>query len=221
MRISGVIFDMDGLMFDTEKINARAWGKVGEEQGLDFGEKFLSTLRGMTLDEAAARFKECFGEAIDYFQLRSVKTRYFNQEIAAKGVPVKKGLVELLTFLKGNHYGVSLATATYTQDAMRLLELAGITSYFNAFVCGDMVTKGKPDPEIFNKAAAQLKLPKEECMVLEDSVNGICAAIQGGFAAVMVPDLTEPNQELEAKLWAKCESLLQVIPLLKENAGAR
>lgn len=217
MRIRGVIFDMDGLMFDTERIGARAWRRVGAETGLDINEKLLSSMRGGSILAAADRFKEYFGDGIDYFKLRNAKIKYVNQEIAEKGLPIKKGLVELLTFLKVNNYGVALATSTNTREAMTFLEMAGLTTCFDAFVCGDMVTKSKPNPEIFNTAAEKLGFLTEECMVLEDSINGIHAAISGGFAAVIVPDLTEPDIELETKLYAKCESLLQVISLLEKN----
>ncbi len=217
MRIRGIIFDMDGLMFDTESISARAWRRVGAEKGLDINEKLLSSIRGGSLLNAEARFRECFGDDIDFFKLRNVKLNYVNQEIAEKGLPIKKGLVELMTFLKGNNYGISLATSTNTREAMKLLEMADLTTFFDAFVCGDMVTKSKPNPEIFYRAAGILELLPQECLVLEDSINGILAAINGGFAAVMVPDLTEPDIDLEKKLYAKCESLLHVIPLLEKN----
>lgn len=215
MNIKGIIFDMDGLMFDTERIAARAWKKAAEEIGLDINEKFLSSIRGSSILDGAAKFKEYFGESIDYYELRNVRMKYKDQEIAEKGIPIKKGLVELLKYLKANNYGISLATSTNTGEAMMYLEMTGLTAYFDVLVYGDMVKKCKPDPEIFYKAAEELGFLPEECMVLEDSINGITAAIRGGFVVVMVPDLTEPDSELESKLYAKCESLLQVISLLE------
>lgn len=217
MKIRAILFDMDGLMFDTERIHERAWIRVGKEAGLEFNEDFLSGVRGSSVVDTEKRFKEFFGDSIDYISLRKTRREYVNQEIAEKGVPLKKGLIELLTFLKANNFASSLATSTYTRYAMTLLEMTGVTSYFNAFVCGDMVSKNKPNPEIFYKAAEKLGCSVEECIVLEDSILGIQAAINGGFAAVMIPDLSEPDIELEAKLFAKCESLLEVIPLLDKN----
>lgn len=214
-NIKAVIFDMDGLMFDTERIYQKAWIQAGREAGLDITEPFLATLRGGSHAQVKARFLECFGNDLDFERLRARRIQLTDVTLEQNGVPVKTGLRELLQFLKQHRLLTALASSSPRATVLHHLTETALTDFFSAIVTGDMVTVCKPDPEIFLKAAKTLDVHPGQCMVLEDSINGIYAAHAGGFLPVMVPDLTEPDQALQQLLYARCTSLLDVIPLLE------
>lgn len=214
-QIKAVIFDMDGLMFDTERIAAGCWIQAGKERGLIIEEGFLKHVRGSSKETAERWFYKCYGHTHDYWTVRNRKTELLRAYLDENEIPVKKGLKELLCYLKEKDCKIILATATARKYAFQYLEAADVKQYFDDFVCGDMVSRGKPDPEIFYTAAEKADVMPCECVVLEDSLNGIAAAIDGGFIPVMVPDITQPDKELEGKLAAKCKDLLEVILFLK------
>lgn len=214
--LQGVIFDMDGLMFDTERLSACCWEQVGREFGLDITESFLVGVRGMTRREFQRIFEQRFGDQADYETVMGRKTELFQQEIRQNGVPVKPGLPELLVFLREQRVSAAMATATNQEIARRYLSGTGLTAFFDQLIFGDQVHRGKPDPEIFLCAAQMLGALPEHCVVLEDSLNGVLAGIRGGFRTIMVPDMTQPSPELERKLFRKCEDLFQVIECLRD-----
>ena len=215
--IKAVLFDMDGLMFDTERVAVRFWKQAGEELGFPLSEEFLLYSRGSRIDEARELFARCCGSDTGYMPVRNRKQELYTEWLKNHKVPVKPGLYELLAWLKEHGYRMVLATSTKREMALGFLEQTGIKEYFDGFVCGDMITRSKPDPQIFYMAAELVNSRPEECVVLEDSFNGINAALNGGFKAVMVPDLAEPSKEMEERLWAKCDSLLDVIGVLDEK----
>ncbi|MCB7318389.1 HAD family hydrolase [Lacrimispora sp. 210928-DFI.3.58] len=216
-KIKAVIFDQDGLMFDTERLSVKAWDAALAPYGIKLGEDFFRDLRGARPEKGAAAFRERFGDSIDYDSIRKVKRGFSYQWVAEKGVPVKKGLKELLSYLKENGAKLAIATASSKEWTQGNVKGAGVDSYFDEFIYGDMVEEAKPDPAIFLLAAKRLGVEPGECMVLEDSFNGIRAAAAGGFYPVMVPDLTLPTPEIKALLAAECESLLEVIGLFKNG----
>lgn len=215
-RIKAVVFDMDGLMFGTEIISANCWQQAGEESGLSVGEEFLAETRGSSKAEAEKHFYKCYGEGYSYWSIRNRKTILLREYLNTHEIPVKKGLMELLSYLRERNYRIVLATSTAAHYALSYLESAGVIHYFDDFVCGDMVEHSKPDPEIFIKAAEKVGCIPSECVVLEDSLNGNRAAVAGGFIPIMVPDISQPDSELEEVLAAKCESLLEVMEVLKK-----
>ncbi len=216
MEIKGIIFDMDGLMFDTERIALMVWNQVWESEGIDPNCPELGDMHGITVQEAAIRYETAFHGTVDYYELRKKKQALMEEYIHTHGLPVKKGLYELLDYLKERKYRIAIATSTMEKEAVPYLKMAQVTEYFDGRVFGDMVEHGKPDPEIFCKAAEQLKLKPEECMVLEDSRNGLCGALAGGFHAVMIPDQQKPDPKLSKLLAAVCDSLLDVPCLLEK-----
>lgn len=216
--IKAVIFDMDGLMFDTERIAADMWKKAGREAGLVITDEFLRHIKGTNWAGAREWFYRFYDASYDFMAIRKRRAEYVKQYIDAHGLVVKKGLRELLSYLKEHGYQVILATSTYREQALGYLESTGVLPFFDGYVCGDMVTKSKPDPEIFLKAAELAGARPEECVVLEDSFNGIEAAYAGGFRPVMVPDMDQPDEALLKKLSACCGSLLDVTGYLEERA---
>ncbi len=212
--IENVIFDMDGLMFDTERLYVRALEEyVGPETGVAF--PYENVLRTLGCNHAGfvALFPELFGTAITPEECTVLVTEWMTKEIEAHGVPVKPGLFELLDTLKANGIGIALATGTSRHIALEYLRRTDTLKYFDAFAFGDQVSRGKPDPEIFLLACGALGGRPETTAVFEDSVNGLQAAHAGGFFSVCVPDLVDPVPHLDFTPNAVFRSLNEAIPL--------
>lgn len=216
-RIHAVIFDQDGLMFDTERMSVEAWNIAGAEMGIHLEESFLCTIRGMNYRDTEKRFQEVFEGQFDYNKLRQRKKECFKQLRDSRPLPVKPGLCQLLAYLKEKNYKIALATAGEREYSLRNLREAGVESYFEYIISGDMVTQAKPNPELFLKSAEVLGEKPEDCLVLEDSLNGVEAGIRGGFFTIMVPDLTQPDETLRSRVNRVCTSLLEVKEFLENE----
>ena len=213
--IRNVIFDMDGLMFDTERLYVRALEEyVGPKTGVAFPhENILKTL-GCNHADFERMFPELFGTAISFSDCYAMIADWMQVEMEAYGVPIKPGLYALLDALKANGIRIALATGTSRPIALEYLERTGTRKYFDAFAFGDQVTHGKPDPEIFLLAARLLCTAPQDTAVFEDSVNGLKAARAGGFFSICVPDLVDPQPYLDFTPDAVLSSLDEAIPLL-------
>lgn len=207
---------MDGLMFDTERLVNAAWRQVGRELGLELLDG-MPDLMGVNANQAREIFKARFGPDFDYDGARRRRTVLVREMVERDGLPVKPGLYDLLQALDRLHLPAAVATSSDREMAEWYLELAGVRGAFAAVVCGDMVERGKPDPQIFQLAAGLLGSRPEETVVLEDSFHGIRAAAAGGFLPYMVPDLRQPTEEICALLQGKLDTLADLIPLLEED----
>lgn len=211
-----IIFDMDGLMFDTERVFIWAWDYAGEKIGIGKAGYMVYKTLGMNIAAANKIWREEFGERYQQEELRK-HTKDFLQEYYAKNkVPVKKGLYILLEYLKKTGYRLAVASSSPRWEVEKHLKDAGITEFFEGIVCGDMVEKSKPNPEIYEKAWQMLGVEPETCLALEDSKNGLLAAYRAGCKPVMVPDLWQPDEETESILFQKFENLEQVKEYLEE-----
>lgn len=216
MKIEAVIFDMDGLMLDTERLTMKAWDWAGEQLGFGpLGYMVKKTL-GMNKQGGEDVFQREFGGRLRCETVIQKAQGYTQKYFAEQGVPVKPGLFPLLKWLKERGYRLAVATSTGEKRASAELIQAGILPYFDQMACGDMVEKGKPAPDIYLKAAQMLGIPPEKCMALEDSPNGIRAAFSAGMHPVVIPDLVEPDGEILGKAIRRLDSLEQVRPLLEE-----
>lgn len=215
--MDAVVFDMDGLMFDTERVFIQAWDYAGEKMGIGkAGYMTLKTL-GMTVAMSREVWLEEFGDRYNEEELRKYAREFRDHYYANNKVPVKKGLYVLLDYLKTNGYKLAVASSTPQWEVERHLKDAGVDEYFQAVICGDMVTKSKPDPEIFLKACEALGEVPENCLALEDSRNGLLSAHRAGMKVIMVPDLWEADEEVKAFLWSMCEDLEEVKKFLEEQ----
>ena len=213
--IKGVVFDMDGLMFDTEKIGKDAWQQAARHLACGFSDQLFHKILGTNLVTTIEILEGELGDKIDVRRLREIHDVYFAGCIEEKGVPVKNGLKELLEYLRTNGYGVTAASSTSKDKVRDYFKKAGVSEYFGEIVGGDMVEKSKPEPDIYLKAAEVLGLSPFECLALEDSPHGILSAYRAGLMPIMIPDLVEPDEETSRLLYAKLPSLLDVIVLLK------
>lgn len=216
--ISGVIFDMDGLMTDTERLYIDLWCQILRERGMEEHRDVVTRCIGMDHGKTRAYIKETLGEDFDYLSVLGEAGKRSDAYCQAHGVPVKPGLYELLDYLDQEKIPYAVATSSRGEGARSKLRRIGVLSRLHGLVTGDMVEKGKPDPEIFLRAAEALHLPPEHCLVLEDSPHGILAAYKAGCLPMMIPDLWPPDEETQSMLYARGETLLDVIPVLKGQA---
>lgn len=215
-KISGAIFDMDGLMLDTEKLLVRFWKEAAEEFGYNMTDENVFEIRSLSRKYSMPLLKGIFGEKFPFNEIRNRRIALMNDYIDKYGFEVKKGLFELLDYLKNNNYLIAVATATDRERAGIYLKKVDAYKYFDAVICGDMVKNGKPDPDIYLTASRELRLPAVECVAFEDSPNGIKSAYSAGCKVVMIPDLTQPDENIKSLLSGVYESLDKAIEFFRE-----
>ena len=216
MLPAAVLFDMDGLMFDTETLAFRAWSRALAEHGLEMRTSDYSRLIGRNMADARLILLDAYGPDTPVDALDAARFRYSSAEVAERGVPLKPGLVALLDALDALGIPRAMATSTGRERATALLERAGLAGRFHAIVCGDDITRGKPAPDIFLVAARRLDAPATSCLVLEDSEPGVRAAHAARMKTVLVPDLAPVAPAARGLAWRIVANLEEVIPLLSQ-----
>lgn len=195
---STVIFDMDGIIFDTERLYLEAWKIVASQYKLDRIEEVVLACTGTNSDTTLKIVKSYFGEDFPYEFYRDEVRIHLNAAIAKNGIPQKPGVIPLLSFLKESGCKIGLASSTRFEVVISELKDAALDSYFDQIIGGDMVEKSKPDPEIFLTCAEKLDAIPENTYVIEDSYNGIRAAHAAAMKPIMIPDLRQPDEEILA-----------------------
>lgn len=214
MKIKGAVFDMDGLMFDTENLTYQLQKQILKNYGFDFSLEDYKLTVGKRLADLIPLFHRFFGDDFDLDAFRQKCREAYIKYTDENGVPVKPGLTELLEKLKSEKTKIALATSTTSKSAERTLKIAGVLDYFDEFVCAEDVKNGKPDPEPFIKAARKLSLNPSVCLALEDSFNGIKSAHSAGMITVMIPDLIEPTEEIRSLCDYIFKDLNEVITII-------
>ena len=215
--VKGVIFDMDGTMFDTEGLSTKGWMYAGEKLGVEIPESLVESFRGRNPMAIRKKFKDYFGDKLNYDEARAVKHEY-TDEVTKSSVPFKAGLTELLQYLKKTDIPAAVATSTEKKRAGRLIQVSGIGDMLSASIFGDMIENGKPAPDIFLKAAELIHCAPEECLVLEDSAPGLLAGKAAGGYTIYVPDIAVVPEEVKAGITAELSDLHEVAAWIeKEN----
>lgn len=210
LGIDLIIFDMDGLMFDTEKISYEAWKGAASLYHYEIDRAMFEKTIGANLNRTREIFIEHFGDSFPFDLVRDARVKLSEDLIKANGVPVKKGLYELIQYLDQTVVKMAVATSTSRKRALGLLESAQIEHYFDYILCGDEIEHSKPNPEIFLKVAEKLGCAPNKCLVLEDSESGIKAAYAAGMVPVMIPDLKEPSEAVQSLLFRRMNDLSEV-----------
>jgi HAD superfamily hydrolase (TIGR01509 family) len=211
-----VLFDMDGLMLDTERMAINAWKLALAERGDELDEITFQSLRGLTVSDTASAIADILGPDWPFHEVFARRQTFYEAEIETSGIPIKPGLMELLSFLEANQVPKAIASSSPCRFASRKLGHTGLGQYFQTVVCGDMAQRGKPAPDLFLEAARQMDFPPAQCIVLEDSDVGIIAAHSAGMLPVMIPDLKQPTPEIRALAFRVLPSLHEVIPLVED-----
>ncbi len=212
--INGAVFDMDGLMIDSERVVYENWQRIMDENGYDYDVEVFKQTVGRRKLEVEQFYYQKYGRDFPYPEFSNLcRERYVNR-VKTEGIPLKKGLIELLDSLKSK--GIKLAVATSTSRATTDINLSktGLNRYFDALVCGEDVKNGKPDPEVFLTASQRLGLAPEECVAFEDSINGIKSAYSAKMTTVMVPDMVMPTDEVKPMISYLLNSLDEAIEIL-------
>lgn len=213
--MKAVIFDMDGLMIDSERYALETMEQVVEEIGGEFNEELCKECIGISSIETEKKLQVYFGDKFRIDDFRSIFIKRFTESFYGDGIPVKKGMYELIDYLKDKKYKIGVATSTARERTEEILKKINIISKFSVIICGDMVSKSKPHPEIYLTAAEKLNIEPKECYVLEDSYNGLKSAYFAGMKGIMVPDLLPYNKEIAPYVYKKAENLLEVMNIIK------
>ena len=214
--IEAIVFDMDGLLFDSERIVQRSWEEAGNQLGLEhMGETIYHTL-GMNLAGRNHYFRNTIAKDFPCEEFAKQARIWFYKIVNEEGLPMKNGARKLLEYGKVNGYRMAIATSSRREYALKNLKAAKIYDFFDAGVFGDMVQHAKPDPEIYLKACDSIGAAPANCIALEDAPAGIRAAYAAGMKPIMIPDLVAPTPEIEALLYETCDTLLGVIGILEK-----
>lgn len=212
--MQAVIFDMDGTLLDTEKYYRIFWPKALAAFGYTMTDEQALTMRSLGRPFAIEQFKQWYGEDFDYASVREKRKEMMEECLDREGIRCKPGALELLAELKRRDITTAVATATDLERTEKYLKKTGLYDYFDTLISAVMVKQGKPAPDIYLYACEQLGLAPGECMAVEDSPNGVMSAYRAGCKVVMVPDQTEPDEELKKCLYAKVDSLEEITALL-------
>ena len=213
--IRGVLFDMDGLVLDSEKLYSRFWREACAAYGYDMSYGQSLKMRALNSRLGEAMLKSFFGPDTDYVTIRTKRIELMDAFIEENGVELKPGILELMAHLEEKKIPAAIASSSPLPRIRSHLSRHGLDVRFAALCSGYEVEKGKPEPDIYRYAAKCLGLRPEECMALEDAPSGITSAYRAGCLTVMVPDQDQPTEDAKAMLYAKADSLADVIGLLK------
>lgn len=214
-QIKGFLFDMDGLILDTEKLYTRFWQEAANALGYSMTREQALGMRSLSREFGAAKLQSYFDKPISYEKVRDKRIELMSDFIEKEGVEAKTGVQELMAYLKENGIKSAIATSSPLERTEKYLQSVGLENAFDKLISGYMVKKGKPEPDIYQLAASELGLSPQECLALEDSPTGILSASRAGCFPVMIPDQDQPTEETEALLFAKADQLDQVIGLMK------
>lgn len=205
-----VIFDMDGIIFDSERQILDCWEKVGEKYHFSGIREACIECIGTNREKTKEIICSYYGEDFAYDKYAGEASHLFHETVKKQGLPVKKGVKELLSYLKEEKIPVGLASSTRLAVVEEELKQAGLYDYFQVVVGGDQLKRSKPSPDIYLMACEMMKTAPQDAYAVEDSYNGIRAAYSAGMMPVMVPDILPATQEMREKSVVVLDDLLQV-----------
>jgi HAD superfamily hydrolase (TIGR01509 family) len=216
-KIELVIFDMDGVMFDTEKISHRSWKTLGKKYNYNIDDEIYKETVGLNIKSTKQVYIKHFGSDFPFEEMKDEEIKMMKDCILSEGAPLKEGVKELLSYFKNGDLKIALATSALKERAELLLEMSDTRKYFDVVTCGDEIKDGKPDPEIFLRTAEKLNCRPENCLVLEDSENGIKAAYRAGMLPILILDFIKPGKGIESMLFKEFENLREVKEYFEDN----
>lgn len=215
--IDAVLFDMDGLILDSELAAFYVWQDICKELGFDYQREVFFKVVGVGLEGTTKILKNHFGDGFDIDKAIALRKKYWNKYLTENKLAIKEGFEDLLLFLQEKKVICAIVTSTEREQVEKRLKSAGLlSSSFRVMVCADEVERKKPFPDPYLKAASLLNLEAKGCIVIEDSQHGAAAGIAAGMRTIVVPDLTQPPDEIVEKAWRVCKSLREVKEFLEK-----
>lgn len=215
--IQAILFDMDGTLIDTEKYYRIFWPKALAAFGFEMSDAQALRMRSLGNPFGNEQLRAWYGADLDCQAVREKRRELMEPYVEREGIQCKTGAVELLSELKKRGMTTAIATATNMAQTEKYLEMTGLAGYFDRIISAHMVKEGKPSPDVYLYACEQLGVKPENCMAVEDSPNGVLSAYRAGCKTVMVPDQTEPDEELRRCLFAEVGSLSEIMGLLSRE----
>ncbi len=217
MNFQAAIFDMDGLLLDTERVCIEIFEQACQAVGVPFLRDLYLSVIGRNAAGIEATLRAGYGPDLDYMQLHNEWRTRYNAVVKHQAIPVKQGVIELLEWLKAEHIPTAVATSTQRDVASIKLRLSGLDRYFDAVATGCEVSQGKPHPEIYLLAASRLDVAPAQCLAFEDSNNGVRSAVAAKMIAYQIPDLVMPSDDVVALGHRIRPTLSDVLEELKAN----
>ena len=219
--IRGILFDMDGLVLDSEVLYTRFWREAAASLGYTMTVEQSLGMRSLGKDRGQPYLESLFGPGIDYTTLRNKRIELMGAYVKAHGIAPKPGIFELLDYMEENGIAAAITSSSPLEFIQNHLSAVNLLHRFQKLCSGHNVPNTKPAPDIYLLGARELGLQPEECLALEDSPTGILSAYRAGCLPVMIPDLDQPGEETRKLLFAKADSLADIIDILKAQNGHR
>ncbi len=216
-KFDAVVFDMDGIIFDSERATMNCWLELAEKYGIKGIEKPYLACTGTNEQRTKEIMLEAYGEDFPYDTYAKEASKMYHDKYDGGRLPMKKGVHAILDFLQYQGKKIALASSTRKQTVVNQLRDAGILNYFDEIITGDMVSHSKPHPEIFLLACEKIGVKPENAYAIEDSYNGVRSAYRGNLRPIMVPDLLPADSEMEEISETVLESLDDVVSYLSED----
>ncbi|OQS40397.1 hydrolase [Chromobacterium haemolyticum] len=213
-----ILFDMDGLMIDTERISMESWRRAADELDMALSDQLLLDMVGLSMRRCTEFLSERLGSQDDAVALQNVGRKHYWQMLEHEEIPLKRGIEALLDWALAQSLPRAVATSTQRQLADIKLGRTGLSRYFDTVVAGDEVAHTKPAPDVYLAAARKLGVDPLRCVVLEDSIYGLHAGVAAGMRVILVPDLVTPPADQTHQALAVCKDLHQALDVLRQLA---
>lgn len=216
MKKKLVIFDMDGLLLDSERVTDLCWETTFRENNIEFSKEERHQLIGMGFNDAKELFRKRFNDSEAFWNLRTYRETVFLKHLNEYGIDIKEGVTELLALLKQNNIKTAVASSTLQERGEFLLKSTKIHDLFDYHIYGDMVKETKPNPDIFLRVAKHFDVDVKEALVLEDSYYGVKAANNAKMDVMWIKDLVDIDQKGTVQYINKFNSITDAIPTISE-----
>ena len=213
--VSGIIFDMDGVLIDSERQSNEGWLWAAGQLGVDMPMWLIDSFKGAPAELCCKFFDDYYKGVIDYWEAKELRTQHVYKIRETEGIPVKKGVKDIFEYIRNNGLKCAVATSTRRESAEKTLHEIGVWDYLDAVVYGDEVERGKPEPDIFLSAAKAIGVNPSEAVVVEDSINGIKAGYAAGMRVVHIPDTIAIDDDIRKLTYMVCDDLNGLIDVVE------
>lgn len=213
--VSGIIFDMDGILIDSERQSNEGWLWAAGQLGVDMPMWLIDSFKGAPAELCCKFFDDYYKGVIDYWEAKELRTQHVYKIRETEGIPVKKGVKDIFEYIRNNGLKCAVATSTRRESAEKTLHEIGVWDYLDAVVYGDEVERGKPEPDIFFRAAKAIGVNPSEAVVVEDSINGIKAGYAAGMRVVHIPDTIAIDDDIRKLTYMVCDDLNGLIDVVE------